>query len=139
MPLTKWALTSFAIMSFLLIGALLVLWLCAIRVCEEVWNEPVNTYKPRYRPEPDYRERKKIVTNIMDWQLYKSDRFIVKGGIMCKVIITDFKEQVVYEIAYSDMIKFRKYWTNLSYKKRDSFLLAFVTNRTGKTIKKEAA
>lgn len=105
----------------------------------ELWNEPINYRKPEYPPEPDYyTERKRRMESLMKWQLYKSDRFILTGSIMYRVVITDLHEDAAYEILCSEMVKFRKHWEKLELKNKDAFLIAFTVTKSGKAIKKVA-
>lgn len=129
-------------MSLIFLGMVVYVYILVVKC--ELWDEPIDYSKHKYPPEnwnpkESYNtERKRRMESLMKWQMYKSDRFVLTGNIMYRVVITDLHEDKSYEIAFSQMIKFRKHWEKLNLKHKDSFLLAFIITQEGKPYIKAA-
>jgi hypothetical protein len=82
--------------------------------------------------------KKKMKKDLMGWQIYRSNRFIVHGNIGWRIIVKDYHENMAYDIEHTDLVKFRKHWDNI--KKRDSkekYLIIVIMTHNGKPISKE--
>lgn len=120
-------------MNLIYLGA--VMWVIGLLIIKALESyDPFGFPMDYNKRKPPVVRNKRMKKDLMSWQLYRSDRFIVHGNIGWRIIIKDYRENLSYDIEYGDLVKFRSHWDHLKDNQRETYLAVVITSQKGRPM-----